>query len=159
MVGHPVFNPHADGADFSFLEPDAGHPLAAVGIEPEVGEGADDGILEDAEEGVKVFAVTFEGEDEVADELSGPVEGDIAAAAGLVELDAAFAQGFGVPDQVLCGGLADPESENRGVLGKYEGIGDAVFPAEGDVIELPLKGFGIFDAPPVLKGKRRGLSK
>ena len=62
-------------------------PSIRVACEVEGGDRSDDRLLEVAHVALDVAPVAVEVEDRVADELAGPVEGRLAAAVGLDDLD------------------------------------------------------------------------
>jgi len=83
---------------------------------------------------MQVAAVRLEIEDGIADELPGPVVGDVAAAAGLEELDAEQASFIGVEQDVRgIGGRA--ERDDVRVLEQQELVNDiAVAPPPNQVL-------------------------
>ena len=68
-------------------QPDAGEPVDALALEAQLREREDQRLLELAAVALDVLAVPLQVEDRVADELPGPVEGGLAAAVGLDDLD------------------------------------------------------------------------
>ena len=87
--GHPARDVDADGAELArgALEPDAREAFDPRRFDAEGRGGADDGFLEVAAIALDVPPVAVEVEDRVADELARPVEGRLAAAVGLYDLD------------------------------------------------------------------------
>ena len=77
------------------VEPDAGEPVDPLALEAERRERADQRLLEVAAVPLHVLAVPLQVEDRVADELPGPVEGGLAAAVGLDDLDLGVRRGGG----------------------------------------------------------------
>ena len=64
-------------------------PSTRAAVDAEVGRRPNQHFFEIAHVAVDVAAIGLEIDDRIADELPGPVVGDVAAAAGLVDLDAA----------------------------------------------------------------------
>ncbi len=87
--GHPAGDVHADGADLARrrVEPDAGEAFDPRRLEVEGADRADDRLFQVADVALDVAAVPVEVEDRVADELPRSVEGGLAAAVGLDDLD------------------------------------------------------------------------
>ena len=83
-------------ASFSVADPDAGQPWHAPGVDAVVGRDANQHLLEIAHVAMHVAAIGLQVEDRIADDLAGAVVGDVAAAPGLVDLDAARRQRVGV---------------------------------------------------------------
>ncbi len=91
VQGEPVAgpvpgDPDANGGDLLVADPDAGPPVDAPGRDAEVGERADEDLLELAHVSDDVAdpgAGSGDGDDRVADQLAGPVVGDVAAPVGL----------------------------------------------------------------------------
>jgi hypothetical protein len=83
-------------------------------------------------------------EDGIADELSGAVEGDIAAAVALEELDAASDKGFGGSEDVGGFGVA-AESDDGRVLDQEEDVADLFLFAQIDQLLLEAQAFGVVE--------------
>ena len=92
VAGAPVGDPHADRRDLLVADPHAGEPVGArSGLDTEIGERGDEHRLEPAhvrDDVALAGAPLGERDDRVADELPGPVVGDVAAAVGPHELGA-----------------------------------------------------------------------
>src|SRR5262249_14976891 len=106
MRGHGARDVHADGgnlARYFLLRPDAGQAGNVPGDHAEVAAGADQRLfqlaheLDGANPGIEAAKV----EDGIADELSGAVEGDVAAAVGLMQLHAAGGEELARSNDVL----------------------------------------------------------
>ena len=102
---------HAEGADFARVgraffpvEPHAGESGDAAGIQAILGQGADDGLLQQAQIPVDVGPEVVEVENGVAYQLAGAVIGNITAPVDAVEAGLVRSQGGIVEQQVL--GLA-----------------------------------------------------
>jgi hypothetical protein len=92
--------------DIGRVDPDAGGGFGggvALGVDAEGGEGLDDDFFEEAHVAVEVKVVGVEGNDGVGDELAGAVEGDVAAAVGFDDFDAAGGEEGGGGEEVLLG--------------------------------------------------------
>jgi hypothetical protein len=105
-------------------------------------------LLEQAQVGVQVLA-GGEIDDRVTDDLPGAVVGDVAAAVGLEDRDAAFRQLGLVPDHVLLGTLAHAEGVNRIVFREDQRVADPAGVAAGDEFLLSLPGVRITGPAPV----------
>ena len=95
-----------------------------------------------------VLAIRLEVDDRVADELPGTVEGDVAAAAGLVHLDALRRERAGVGADV--GGRAarpDAERDDGRMLDEQQRVVDLAGDAGLDQRLLALDAVGVADAP------------
>ena len=84
-------------------------------------------------------------EDRVADHLSGAVIGDVAATAGLEDVETALAQKLGWEEHVLLPRVA-PEGEDRVVLEEQQLVLDAPGLSLGDEPLLKVETLGIRDA-------------
>jgi hypothetical protein len=128
---------HADRAQLArrALEPDAGEPLDARGLEVEGADCPDDRLLEVADVALHVAAVAVEIEDRVADELARPVVGGLPAAVGLDHLH------LGSGGDVQLGALvgAPPERDHRRVLEQDDGVRDGALGDRGRerALEVP----------------------
>src|SRR5262249_18834616 len=78
---------NADARNFAAARPDAGQPGVALRRDRETTEAVDQGLLEGAEIPVQIRPEARQVEDRIADELTGAVEGDIAAALDFDEVD------------------------------------------------------------------------
>ena len=87
MAGDPARDAHADCPNLIGADPRAGEPLDAAALQPEISRGSNHDLFEIAHVLVHVAPVGPQVDDRVADDLSGPVIGDVAAAARLVHLD------------------------------------------------------------------------
>ena len=88
----PALDPDADGADLLRADPGPGQPRDPAGLEAVLAGHPDHHLFEIAHVLVHVAAVRLQADDRVADDLARAVVGHIAAAAGLVNLDAQFGQ-------------------------------------------------------------------
>lgn len=122
MAGDPMVETDPDGGDLGSSHPDAGVSGEAFTLETVVGEDADDHFFEGAQVPAHGALPLGEVEDGVGDELSGAVAGDIAAAVGLDDLDAAPGIFFAGQKEVFGVGGAS-ESDDWGVFEEEEGIG------------------------------------
>ena len=117
----------------SGIGPDAGEVADALGLDAVVGADAHEDLFEqadvgdDSEFGSKAAQV----EDGVGDQLSGAVEGDIAAAVDLVHLDAAGGEQLARGDDVGRTRVAS-QGDDRRMLDKEQDVGDASLLAQLD---------------------------
>src|SRR5262249_2268679 len=96
MIAHPA--PHRDSnrRNLFILAPDAGAPRRALGGDAPALECLDQAGFDVPEEAVEVAAALGQIADEVADELTRPVPGDVSAPRHLEELDAHPPQRLGI---------------------------------------------------------------
>src|SRR4029078_7196028 len=100
--------------------PHPGESLVAHALDLERGQCADERLLEVTDVALDVLAVLPEIQDRVADELSRPMEGGLAAAIRLCDLDLG-----GLGDVELEVGLgAAPHRHDRGMLEEHDSLGD-----------------------------------
>lgn len=129
--------------DWGF-DPDAGGAGGAGAGDAEGSEGVDDDVFEEAHVVVEVEVVSVERNDGVGDELAGAVEGDVAAAIGFGEFDAAELQEGGGGEEVFTGAGVAANGYDGRVFDEDEcagGVGASV--ADGDLgvdIELFIPG-------------------
>ena len=96
-------------------------PGDAAGGDAVVGAGADHHLLEVAHVAVHVAPVGGQLEDRIAHHLAGAVVGDVAAAAGLEDLEAARPQRLRGEEHVLGAGVA-AQGEDGVVLEQEQGV-------------------------------------
>ncbi len=115
------------------LGPDAGEGGDAFTGDAEVAAGTDEHFFETADvcDGADARRGGAEVEDGIADELSGAVEGDIAAAVGFEQFDAAGGEGFAGEEDVAAVGVAAEGDDGR-MFEEKEGVADTVLFAEFD---------------------------
>ena len=80
MPGHPTAERDADRGDLALADPHAAEPRALPRGDAEIGERRDEDALEHLEIPAHVGPEGAEPDDRVADQLPGPVVGDLAAA-------------------------------------------------------------------------------
>src|SRR3982751_1447311 len=100
VAGHPAGDADANRGQLvvsTGAGPHAGQSFDAAGVDAVARGGPNQHFLEVAYVAMHVAAVRLEVEDGIPDDLAGPMVGDVAAAAGLVDFDAA-------PSQRLVGG-------------------------------------------------------
>ena len=113
-------------ASFSSPDPDAGQPGHAAAVDAVVGRHADQHLFQVAHVAVHVAAIGLQVDDRVADDLAGAVVGDVAAAAGLVHLDAARGQRLGGRENVRSAAVAaHAERQDVRMLDEQQQIADA----------------------------------
>ncbi len=111
-------------------------------------DGVDERLFEEAEVAVEI-AEMVEADDRVADDLSGAVVGDVAAAIGADEIDAEELELFFGPNEVLLGSATDSEGEDGRVFDEDEGVGDFFLLAEFQAFLLALPCFAVGKVAPV----------
>lgn len=131
--GDPLADADAHGGDLGGraiggFDPDASGFGVAVALDAVGVEGVDDGLFEEAHVAVEAKGLAgvcvgeaFEVEDGVGDDLARAVVGDVAAAVGLVELDALGGEAVGVGEDVACGPLAAGDGDDGRVLDEVDG--------------------------------------
>src|SRR5512138_1900550 len=87
-------------------DPDAGESFDAPGVDAVVARGTNQHVFEVADVAVDVAAIRPEIDDGIPDDLAGSVVGDVAAASGLVHLDAAGRKRFGRREDVTTATIA-----------------------------------------------------
>jgi len=124
--GNTTANANSEGANLVELAGDGDPDADGLGVglrgEVEFGEGGDDGLLEAANVGTDGELVVEEANDGVGDNLAGAVEGDIAPAVGLDDLDTELGELVGGGDEVSGDAGAAAEGDNRGVFNQKKGF-------------------------------------
>ena len=120
------------------VEPDAGQPVDPRALELERGQRPDQRLLQVAAVLPHVAAVAVEVEDRVADELARPVEGGLAAAVGLDDLDLGA---LGHVQLLVAGAAA--ERDHRRVLEEDHRVGDRALRDRGGERALELPGLEV----------------
>jgi len=95
-----------------------------------------------------VAAIGGEVEDRIADDLAGPVIGDVAAASGLDDVESPRPERLRRQEEVLHSRVA-PEREDRIVLEEKEGVGDAAGLPLRDEARLQVEPLRVRHAPEV----------
>ena len=123
------------------IGPDASQAWDTLGGDREVGAGADQDFFQAADEFDRrlEFCVCRLGsltksaqvKDGIADDLSGTVKSDVAAAVAFEEFDATLAENFGRCDNVSCFRVAAQGDDWR-MLEEQEDVADLFFFAQGD---------------------------
>lgn len=159
--GDPLADADAHGGDLGGLalagrDPDAGGFGVSLALDAVVGEGVDDGLLEEPHVAVEAegFAGVGVGEslevdDGVGDDLSGAVVGDVAAAVGLVEFDTQGGEALGIGQDVVGGTLAAGDGDDGWVLDEVDGAEVALGVAsclDELILAGPLDGEGVLIA-------------
>ena len=143
---------HADRGDLARAARTSQTPVRPVDprrLDLERADRADDRLLEVAAVALHVLAVPVQVEDRVADELAGPVEGRLAAAVGLDELD------LGPRRDVHLARLgAASERDRRRVLEEEHRVGDRALPDRCRERPLERPGLLVADEPEVRSGRR-----
>ena len=106
MPRHPVACMYADRSQLAPLRPHPGIADISLASDAERRHAADQGLLHLPQVPVQVQLVALEIEDRVADELAGPMEGDIAASLDLEQLHASCGEQGGGGEQVIRPGRA-----------------------------------------------------
>jgi hypothetical protein len=127
MAGDPSRNPDANRRELLTADPYAGESLDAVSRDPVVGSRPDKDFLEIADVLVNVAAIWFQVDNRVADNLSRTMVGNVAAAPGLMHLDAARSKRFGGRQDVRAPAVAaDAEREDVRMFDENELIVDPI---------------------------------
>ena len=128
MRRHPARDVDADRGDLPRRprQPDAGEPVDPLAREAERRDRADERFLEVAHVLLHVAPVPLEVEDRVADELARPVEGGLAAAVRLDDLDVGV-----VRDMELAVVGAAPERDDGRVLETADRVSGIAPPRKG----------------------------
>src|SRR5262245_22032377 len=95
VARNPSGDADADRRKLVAADPDAGESFDAPGVDAVVARWTNQYLFEVADVAVDVAAIRPEIHDGIADDLPGSVVGDVAAASGLVHLDAARLERFG----------------------------------------------------------------
>ena len=147
VARHPSRDPDADGRKLFVADPRAGQSLDAPRFDPEIGGRLDQHFLEVADVAVHVAAIGFQIEDRIANELPRTVIGDVAAAAGFMDVDAARSELIGRGEYVRPPAVAaNAEREDVRMLEKDQQIADAASLALGDQRPLQRKRVGVGNA-------------
>ena len=113
-------------------------------FQAEIGGRANHDFFEIAHVFVHIAAIRLQVHDRVADDLAGPVVGDVAPAARLVHLDLTRGEQFGRGDQVRPRRIGlDAKRDDVGMLEQEKEIGHAPGPALLDERTLHLAGNGV----------------
>jgi hypothetical protein len=97
VAGYPARNADTDGGQLLATDPHSGEALHAARVDPVLASRTNQHLFEIANVSMNILTIRFEINDRIANNLSGPVIRDVAAAAGLMHFDAARAQ------QLWCG--------------------------------------------------------
>jgi hypothetical protein len=125
---------------------------------PKDARASDEELLEVAHVAVQVAAVRLEVEDRIADELAGTVVRDVAAAAGLEDVDAEQPL-LSASSMRTCSGAGRAERDDVRVLEQEQRVAGSRPPAPGDELLLQLERLGVRDRPQPLdaSGRRSGV--
>ena len=89
VARNPARDAYADRRELLLADPDAGQPFHPTSLDAVIGGGTDEDGFEVAHVAVDVAAARVQVDDGITDELPGTVIGDVAAPAGLMDLDIA----------------------------------------------------------------------
>jgi len=143
---NPATDVDADGGEFFFadvarrLNPDAGLAGNAKGGDAEISGGANHDFFKRADVPVNVAADDIEIENGIADDLTGAVIGDVAAAIGFAKLDIFLPQNIFGGEEIFLASVA-AEGEDMWMLAEEENVVDGAGFAGGD--DAPLEGVGV----------------
>ena len=137
---NPSADMHPDGADLAFTHPDARQLWNAAGLDAEIRQRIDHGLLDGAHIGAHVALPLAQIQDGIADDLPRSVISDVAAAVGGMEGDAGAGQYVFAGQQVFQMAVA-AERDGVGVLQQDELIGDRAGLALGYQPLLPFERF------------------
>ena len=131
-------------------------PGDAAGMHPVGRTQADHHRLEIAHVAMDVLSIRLEVEDRIADQLSRAVIGDVAAASGLDDLDAARGQRLGGGDDVRPGlGELHAERDDMGMFEQQQRVGDAIGAPVFDEGLLQVERFAVGDQAEAADSKSR----
>src|SRR5579884_3852915 len=147
--GDPAADVDANGGDFSAVDPDSGSAFEAVRMNVELCEGVDERLFDGANIRDYVALPFAEIEDGVTDDLAGAMIGDVAAAIGVMELDAGALENLGRREEI-CKMAVPAQRDDMGVLDDEERVGDFAALARVDELFLDGEGFGVGDIAQVL---------
>src|SRR4051794_18642196 len=99
MPRHPAARMDPNGRDLPIPDPHPGVFVDPFTLYAERGESVDESVLELPQIPVEVLAMLLEVEDRITHELARAMEGDVAAALDLEQLDATRGQQGGVGEQ------------------------------------------------------------
>ena len=127
MARNPSGDADANRRQLVAADPDAGESVDAPGVDAIVARGTNQHVFEVADVAVNVAAIRPEIHDGVPDDLAGSVVGDIAAASGLVHLDAAGRQRCSRREDVTAAAIAThAKRQHVGMLDEQQQIADPV---------------------------------
>jgi len=121
VPGDPIASMNADRRDLAIVDPDTGVRRAPRSRELVRRERLDEKFLNLALVPVQVALLLLQVDDGVADELSGPVKGDITAALDLEQLDALLPEIFGRREHMSALGRS-PERDDRRMLDEQQHV-------------------------------------
>jgi hypothetical protein len=140
----PSRDAHPNGRDLLVAHPDAGQPFDAAGIDTVIGGRANEDRFEIAHVTVNVATVGVQVDDRIADNLPGPVIGDIAPATGLVNVDAARGEGVGGRKNVRAAAVAaHAERQDVGMFEEEQRVADSASTAIFDEHTLQSERLGV----------------
>ncbi len=146
MSGDAARNMHADGGYLGFglvakrVGPDTGQSLDALGADAEVAAGANEHLFQAANEidGSHLGLEAAQVEDRIGHQLARTMEGNVAAAIDVEELDAALGEELRRSDHVFKPGIAS-QGDNRRMLQQQQGIADTTGLAQVEQRALQLQ--------------------
>ena len=125
VAGHPSGDSDPNRGKLFLADPDAGKAVNSLRGDAVICSGTNQHFLEIPDVAVHVAAIGFQVEDGIADDLSRPVVGDVAAAAGLEDLNAMRREHFRSREDVRPSSVAtNAEGQNRRVLDKEQLVRD-----------------------------------
>lgn len=148
----------ADGREFglgdSRFGPHSGQARHTLGRDGEVSAGSNQGFFKAADEIDRSQSLPFavghgipaQIEDGIADDLTGPVEGDVSTAIAFEDLDAALGKEFRRGDHVCCFGIAAERDHGR-VFEQEQHVADLLFFSQRDQLLLQAQAGGVVNGP------------
>ena len=112
MAGHPARDPDTDRGQLLTAYPDTGEAVYTTRLDSVVAGRANQHFFEITDVSMDVLPIGSQTDDRIANDLSGSVIRDIAAAASLVHLDAARAQQIGRRQNVRTAAIT-PHAERQ----------------------------------------------
>lgn len=149
MRHHPSRAVHANGADLPLIpDPHSGESVDTMGLDAEGSEGFHDRLLDLPQEPMKILFEVGKMKQQIADELTGIVDGDISAAVIGNDVDAEPAKPIHIRDDMtFLRGTS--HGYDRRVLTEHERTRPCSLFDFAHVLALPVLGLGIVDHPPV----------
>jgi hypothetical protein len=146
VTGHPSRDSNPNRGKFFLTDPDPGQPVNSPAGNAVIRCDPNEHFLEVSNVTVHVAPIGLEVHDWVADDLSGPVVGDIAAPPGLEHVNAARRERFCCRQDVRASTVAsNAESQDGGMFDKQEGVSDLVRSAFFDEPTLQIECVAIRD--------------
>jgi len=136
---------HADGGDLALAHPNARKLRDAARLDAEIRQRVDQGLFDGPYVRAHIALPLAQVQDGVADDLSRPVVGHVAAPVRGMEGDTGAAQDLFASQKVLHVAVA-AQGDGVGVLQQDKLVGDSASLAPGHQALLPFEGAGVLHA-------------